>query len=101
MRRLPAPRRPRFSPRRIVRLLLKVDTEVSDNERTLRVRVEQQDSGLARTADLGRRFREMVKERKQDVWENWLDERKRRQHHRRCAPLPRDCRKTRMQCAQP
>ena len=47
---------------------------MSDNERTLRVRVEQQDSGLARTADLGRRFREMVKERKQDVWENWLDE---------------------------
>jgi transposase len=69
-----APRRPRFSPRRNVRLLLKADTEVSDNERTLRERVEQQDSGLARTADLGRRFREMVTERKRDVWENWLDE---------------------------
>jgi transposase len=69
-----APRRPRFSARRIVRLLLKADTEVSDNERTLRERVEQLDGGLARTANLGRRFREMVRERKQDVWENWLDE---------------------------
>jgi transposase len=69
-----APFRPRFSPRRIVRLLLKADAELSDNERALRERVEQQDSGLARTAELGRRFREMVRGRKQDVWGHWLAE---------------------------
>lgn len=69
----PAGSRPRFSPRRLVRLLLRADAELSDDERTLRERVEQQDDGLRRAAESGRQFREMVRARQPGIWEEWLD----------------------------
>jgi transposase len=63
---------PRFSPRRVVRLLLKPDAEMSQDERALRGRLDEEDGGLARTGELGRQFRTMVRERQPDAWPDWL-----------------------------
>jgi transposase len=64
--------RPRYSPRRVVQVLLKPQAELTVDEATLRERVEQEDGSLARTAELGRLFRAMIRERRQDDWTDWL-----------------------------
>jgi transposase len=64
--------RPRYSPRRVVQVLLKPEADITVDEAALRERVEQEDSGLARTAELGRQFRAMVRERRHQDWTDWL-----------------------------
>jgi transposase len=68
----PPPCRPRFSPRRMVRLLLKPKAEMTEDERALYERLEQEESTLARTAELGRQFRVMIRERRRDALPEWL-----------------------------
>jgi transposase len=65
---------PRFSPRQIVRLLLKPEPELTDVERELRQHLEQHDPALNRAASLGRQFREMVREHRRERWETWLSQ---------------------------
>jgi transposase len=60
-----------FSPRQIVWLLLKPESELNDAERALRARLEEH-SGLHSAAELGRQFREMVRTRQEEVWNDWL-----------------------------
>lgn len=66
-----APSRKRFSPRQIVWLLLKPELELNDAERLLRARVEEH-SSVRNAAELGRQFREMVRTRKGEAWDDWL-----------------------------
>jgi transposase len=69
---VPPPCRPRFSPRRVVRLLLKPKAEMTEDERALYERLAQEESALARTAELGRQFRTMVRERQRDALTEWI-----------------------------
>jgi transposase len=62
----------RISPRQIVWLLLKPESELNDAERALRVRLEEH-SGLHHAAEIGRQFRDMVRARQDEVWNDWLD----------------------------
>jgi transposase len=68
-----APSSKRVSPRQIVWLLLKPESELNDAERALRARLEE-DSGLRNAAELGRQFREMVRTRQEDIWNEWLNQ---------------------------
>jgi len=61
-----------LSPRRLVRLLLQPATELEDAERAMRDRLEQHDSDLGTAAQLGRQFREMVRDRRAENWDQWL-----------------------------
>jgi transposase len=64
----------RFSPRRLVWLLLKPEPDLNSTERALRDRLEQHDDGLRTAAELGRRFREMVRGRQAEAWDEWLSQ---------------------------
>jgi transposase len=68
-----APSSKRVSPRQIVWLLLKPESELNDVERALRARLEE-DSGLHNAAELGRQFREIVRTRQEEVWNDWLNQ---------------------------
>jgi transposase len=61
-----------FSPRQLVRLLLKPTLELSDAERATRENLEQHDSELCQAGELGRQFREMVRGRKAENWTDWI-----------------------------
>ena len=62
----------RFSPRQLVRLLLKPGPELSEAERSLRERLEQHDGDLCKAGELGRQFREMIRGRKAESWTEWI-----------------------------
>src|SRR5262249_21974623 len=64
----------RFSPRRLVRLLLEPAPELSDAERAIRERLEQHDRNLGKAAELGRRFREMIRGRNAEAWTDWVSQ---------------------------
>jgi transposase len=51
---------------------LKADAEMSRDERTLRDRLEGNDRDLHQAADLGRQFRQMVRQRQAEAWDDWL-----------------------------
>jgi transposase len=59
-----------FSPRQMVRLLLK--PELNDAERSLRQHLEAHDLTLKTAASLGRQLREMVRQRRAEDWQDWL-----------------------------
>jgi transposase len=63
------PRKP-FSPRQIVWLLLKPEPELTEAERVLRAGVEQH-RDLRDAAEIGRQFREMVRTRHAEAWNDW------------------------------
>jgi transposase len=66
--------RKRFSPRQLVRLLLKPGPELSDDERSFRERLEQHDGDLRKAGELGRQFREMIRGRKAEAWTDWISQ---------------------------
>jgi transposase len=66
--------RKRFSPRQLVRLLLKPGPELSDDERSLRERLEQHDGDLCKAGELARQFREMIRGRKAEAWTDWISQ---------------------------
>jgi len=66
--------RKRFSPRQLVRLLLKPGPELSEDERSLRERLEQLDGDLCAAGKLGRQFREMIRGRKAEAWTEVIGE---------------------------
>jgi transposase len=63
-----------FSPRRIVWMLSKLESELKEGERELRDCLERHDRGLAKAAELGRGFREMVRGRQGEAWDKWFDQ---------------------------
>jgi transposase len=64
--------RKRYSPRQLVRLLLKPGPELSEDERSLRERLEQLDGDLSKAGELGRQFREMIRGRNAEAWTKWI-----------------------------
>jgi transposase len=66
--------RKRFSPRQLVRLLLRPGPELSDDERSFRERLEQHDADLCKAGELGRQFREMIRGRKAEAWTDWISQ---------------------------
>ena len=45
---------------------------MSEDERSLRERLEQLDNDLCKAGELGRQFREMVRGRKAEAWTEWI-----------------------------
>jgi len=48
--------------------------QIKDSERAMRDRLEQYDSDLGTAAQLGRQFRDMVRDRRAEAWDEWLSQ---------------------------
>jgi transposase len=53
---------------------LKPGPELSDDERSLRERLEQHDGDLCKAGELARQFREMIRGRKAEAWTDWISQ---------------------------
>lgn len=62
----------RPSPRRVCWLLLKDDAELETQEQDFRDRLQDRCPELGGAAEVARRFRELVRARQADGWEEWL-----------------------------
>jgi transposase len=62
----------RLSTRGLAWLLLKADTDRSSDERALIQALEDRSPELKETAELGRQFSDMVRQRRLEAWDGWL-----------------------------
>lgn len=62
----------RPSPRRVSWLLLNADADLKADERLFRDRLLERNPQLHAAAELAREFRDMIRERRHDAWNEWV-----------------------------